>query len=242
MKKLMITLLKPLSFLPAILMMYVIYSFSAQTGEVSGQLSYKISYKIVETKNQLLNENKSSAELAVSADTIHFYVRKAGHMTEYFLLAVAISFPLYVYGVRGIWLVILAGIICVGFAGLDEYHQSFVADRGHFPAGCRDRQHRRIDWNPDGAGFLLVNPAQSPKKNIAQMQRCCIFTVPKGSVKIQHLFYFQDSGWHPGQSMSAFVLPVILQSFPVPALLAVLQFLPLHSDLSPDWLCLKWIF
>ena len=73
MKKLMITLLKPLSFLPAILMMYVIYSFSAQTGEVSGQLSYKISYKIVETKNQLLNENKSSAELAVSADTIHFY-------------------------------------------------------------------------------------------------------------------------------------------------------------------------
>ena len=130
MKKLMITLLKPLSFLPAILMMYVIYSFSAQTGEVSGQLSYKISYKIVETKNQLLNENKSSAELAVSADTSHFYVRKAGHMTEYFLLAVAISFPLYVYGVRGIWLVILAGIICVGFAGLDEYHQSFVADRG----------------------------------------------------------------------------------------------------------------
>ena len=126
----MITLLKPLSFLPAILMMYVIYSFSAQTGEVSGQLSYKISYKIVETKNQLLNENKSSAELAVSADTIHFYVRKAGHMTEYFLLAVAISFPLYVYGVRGIWLVILAGIICVGFAGLVEYHQSFVADRG----------------------------------------------------------------------------------------------------------------
>ena len=126
----MITLLKPLSFLPAILMMYVIYSFSAQTGEVSGQLSYKISYKIVETKNHLLNENKSSAELAVSADTIHFYVRKAGHMTEYFLLAVAISFPLYVYGVRGIWLVILAGIICVGFAGLDEYHQSFVADRG----------------------------------------------------------------------------------------------------------------
>ena len=115
----MITLLKPLSFLPAILMMYVIYSFSAQTGEVSGQLSYKISYK-----------NKSSAELAVSADTIHFYVRKAGHMTEYFLLAVAISFPLYVYGVRGIWLVILAGIICVGFAGLDEYHQSFVANRG----------------------------------------------------------------------------------------------------------------
>ena len=51
-------------------------------------------------------------------------------MTEYFLLAIAVSFPLYVYRVRGFWLFLLAGIICVGFAGLDEYHQSFVAGRG----------------------------------------------------------------------------------------------------------------
>lgn len=104
-------------------------SFSAQTGEVSGDLSYKISYKIVETKNELFNENKSPEELSCAADGIHYYVRKAAHMTEYFLLAVAISFPLYVYGVRGIWLMILAGIVCVGFAGLDEYHQSFVDSR-----------------------------------------------------------------------------------------------------------------
>ena len=123
-------LLKPFSFVPALLMMYVIFSFSAQTGEVSGDLSYKISYKIVETKNELFNENKSPEELSCAADGIHYYVRKAAHMTEYFLLAVAISFPLYVYGVRGIWLMILAGIVCVGFAGLDEYHQSFVAGRG----------------------------------------------------------------------------------------------------------------
>ena len=68
-------------------------------------------------------------EIAYKADGIHYYVRKAAHMTEYFLLAIAISFPLYVYGVRGIWLMLLAGIVCVGFAGLDEYHQSFVDAR-----------------------------------------------------------------------------------------------------------------
>lgn len=130
MKKILIHLLKPLSFLPAILMMYLIYSFSAQTGEVSGALSYEVSYQIVETKNEIFNENKSYDELAYSASSIEFYVRKAAHMTEYCLLAIAISFPLYVYGVRGIWLILLAGVICVGFAGLDEYHQSFVADRG----------------------------------------------------------------------------------------------------------------
>ncbi|MCB5387397.1 VanZ family protein [Blautia glucerasea] len=130
MKKILIHLLKPLSFLPAIVMMYVIYSFSAQTGEVSGALSYEVSYQIVETKNEVLNENKSYDELAYSASSIEFYVRKAAHMTEYCLLAIAISFPLYVYGVRGIWLILLAGVICVGFAGFDEYHQSFVSDRG----------------------------------------------------------------------------------------------------------------
>ena len=128
--KVLITLLKPLSFLPAILMMFIIYSFSAQTGEVSGELSYKISYQIVETKNEILDLGNSYDELAYEANQIHYYVRKAAHMTEYFLLAIAISFPLYVYRVRGIWLMLLAGIVCVGFAGFDEYHQSFVQGRG----------------------------------------------------------------------------------------------------------------
>ena len=128
--KILITLLKPLSFIPALLMMYLIFSFSAQTGEVSGELSYKISYNIVEIKSEILHEGKSYDELNYEANSIQFYVRKAAHMTEYFLLAVAVSFPLYVYRVRGFWLFLLAGIFCVGFAGLDEYHQSFVAGRG----------------------------------------------------------------------------------------------------------------
>ena len=127
--KILITLLKPFSFAPAILMMYVIYSFSAQTGDVSGALSYKISYQIVETKNEILASGKSLEQLSQEAAGIEFYVRKAAHMTEYCLLAISISFPIYVYGVRGIWLMLLAGIVCVGFAGLDEYHQSFVGGR-----------------------------------------------------------------------------------------------------------------
>ena len=65
--KILITLLKPLSFLPALLMMYIIFSFSAQPGEVSGSLSYKISYEIIETKSELLSENLSSEEIAYKA-------------------------------------------------------------------------------------------------------------------------------------------------------------------------------
>ena len=130
MKKILIHLLKPLSFLPAILMMYLIYSFSAQTGEVSGALSYEVSYQIVETKNEVLNENKTYDELAYSASSIEFYVRKAAHMTEYCLLAICVSLPLYVYGLRGFALTFLAGILCVAFAASDEFHQTTVANRG----------------------------------------------------------------------------------------------------------------
>ena len=123
------SLLKPFSFVPALLMMYLIFSFSAQDGTTSGNLSYKVSEIIVETANDAFDLHWSSSEIKQHIKEIHHPVRKLAHMTEYFLLAVAISFPLYVYGVRGIWLMILAGIVCVGFAGLDEYHQSFVDSR-----------------------------------------------------------------------------------------------------------------
>lgn len=122
--------LKPLSFLPALVMMYAIYSFSAQTGTESGNLSHMISVKIVETASDTLQKDLDDWEVEELADHIEFYVRKAAHMTEYFLLAIAVSFPLYVYGLRGFPLLLFAGLICVGFACGDEYHQSFVDERG----------------------------------------------------------------------------------------------------------------
>lgn len=148
--KIILTLLKPLSFLPALCMLYVIYSFSAQDGETSGNLSYQISYKIVEAKDIITGTNMDSYELSLAADDIHYYVRKAAHMTEYFLLAIAISFPLYVYGVRGLALMLLAGIFCLGCAGFDEYHQSFVSGRS---PGVKD-----VGFDGLGAflGILLV--------------------------------------------------------------------------------------
>ena len=130
MKKFFIQLIKLLSWLPAIAMMLVIYSFSSQTGDQSGQLSYEISYEIVELKDQLLTTQLTKEELVRQAHGIHYYVRKGAHITEFFLLAIAVSFPLYVYGLRGLWLLFGSGIICVGFAGFDEYHQSFVSSRG----------------------------------------------------------------------------------------------------------------
>ena len=130
MKHTILFFLKPLSFLPALAMMYVIYGFSAQDGNVSGNLSYQVSYKIVEIGNEILDKGLDETQIADYADQIGYPVRKLAHMTEYFLLAVAVSFPFYVYGLRGFPLMLVAGFICVAFAAGDEYHQSFVAGRG----------------------------------------------------------------------------------------------------------------
>ncbi len=129
-KKLLRYLLKPLSFLPAIAVMYLIFSFSSQDGVSSAQLSRKVSHKVVVLADQVLDKGWNGAQVEAYTEQIHYYVRKTAHVTEYFVLAVTVAFPLYVYGIRGFWLILLAGTFCVGFAGLDEYHQSFVAGRG----------------------------------------------------------------------------------------------------------------
>ena len=130
MKKLIIYLLKPFSFLPAIAMMYLIFSFSSQTGKESGNLSHEISYQIVSAADRILDKNLSEESKNTYADKIELPVRKLAHMTEYCILAICISFPLYVYGVRGFWLFLLDGLLSAGFACTDEFHQSFVAGRG----------------------------------------------------------------------------------------------------------------
>ncbi len=130
MKKVILFFLKPLSFLPALFMMYLIYSFSAQSGEISGNLSYTVSCKIVELGDRALDVGLDEEQISYYAARIEYPVRKLAHMTEYFCLAVAVSFPFYVYGLRGFPLMLVAGLICVGFAAGDEYHQSFVDGRG----------------------------------------------------------------------------------------------------------------
>ena len=174
MKKILFTILKPFSFAPAIAMMAVIYFFSSQTGDQSGQLSLAVSYDIVEVKDDLLGTQLSEDQLWVQAHNIHYYVRKAAHVTEYLILAICISFPLYIYGVRGIWLILLSGFICVSFAGFDEYHQSFVNNRGASPKDVA------IDSIGVAIGILLVqsfcwsashNPAGGRKRKRGRSSR-----------------------------------------------------------------------
>ena len=143
-------LLKPLSFLPAFFMMYIIYHLSGQDGATSAGLSLKVSIKVVELASKIFDHPLSTEEIMQYADLIHFLIRKCAHVTLYFLLAVSVSFPLYVYGLRGIPLMLVAGGFCVAFACGDEYHQSLVAGRGP------SKQDVMIDSIGVLAGVILV--------------------------------------------------------------------------------------
>lgn len=130
MKTFLRIVLKPMSFLPAVLVMVLIFRFSAQTGTESAKLSLRVSQYVVSGTEHWFGIRLTEEQLEQAVRQIHHYVRKLAHMGIYFILAVSVAFPLYVYGVRGIWLMLVAGLICIGYAGFDEYHQSFVAGRG----------------------------------------------------------------------------------------------------------------
>lgn len=150
MKRFIIFLLKPFSFLPAILMLYLIFSFSSQAGDVSSQLSYKVSYHMVTIGAEILDKDLSENGVDYYIDKVHAPVRKLAHMAEYFALAVAVSFPLYVYGLRGFPLLIVAGGLCLGCACCDEYYQSMVS--GRTPA----RKDIAVDCIGAFLGIMLV--------------------------------------------------------------------------------------
>ena len=135
-------IIKMLSFVPALLLLSLIFGFSAQDGESSGSLSFQISLFIVRLFAPLLPASTTEADLIARAETIHFFVRKAAHMTEYFLLTLSLQLPLAAWlSHRLTWKArILIGFLCtVVFAALDEFHQAFVPGRsGNFTDVCID--------------------------------------------------------------------------------------------------------
>ena len=130
------------SFVPAALLLFLIFGFSSQDGAESGSLSLKISLFLVELASPFLPATMSEEALLDRAEFIHIFVRKAAHMTEYFLLAVSLQLPLTA------WLrhrlsprvrIVVGFASTVFFAALDEFHQTFVPGRsGNFTDVCID--------------------------------------------------------------------------------------------------------
>lgn len=140
-------LLRYTSLFPALILLLFIFGFSAQDGDASGSLSYRVCRLLLSLADRVFSLGLSETEAASYAEAMQFFVRKAAHITEYFLLTLSIYLPLHIllperlvdkssgkalkkkqlpsfYGY--LLLTFLLTLLC---AALDEFHQTFVPGR-----------------------------------------------------------------------------------------------------------------
>lgn len=152
--------LRYFSVLPALMMLFLIFGFSAQDGETSGSLSFRVCCAILSFADRIFSWNLSEPTFYSHAESMQLLVRKTAHVTEYFLLALSIFLPLRVlvfhqkicssetrsrgrYFCKLMFLTFSLSVIC---ASLDEFHQSFVPGRCGTP----------VDVLVDSVGIILA--------------------------------------------------------------------------------------
>ena len=121
--------LKKLSWMPAAILMLVIYQFSSKTADLSGESSLAISKAVLhfyETISKIQWQQGYREEILGVLDHV---VRKTAHFTEYAILAATFSFHFTVWRKKA-WQRIALPVLLAGlYAAGDEYHQTFVAGR-----------------------------------------------------------------------------------------------------------------
>lgn len=119
---------KAFAWLLCLIWMGVIFLMSAMPGDVSGGQSGMIVDLLLGMIRLFFGQE---AAAAISIDTVGLLVRKAAHMTEYAVLFLLYRRALALSGVRRPGVTALVMSAC--YAATDEWHQSFVADRGPCP-------------------------------------------------------------------------------------------------------------
>ncbi len=120
--------IKYISWMPAALIMLMIFLFSAKPAEVSGKSSLAISKVVLSAYEQIVDYVPDTAE-AELLDRIDHIVRKTAHFIEYALLAAAIALHCRVIKTKVSYGLLLSILIAGLYACTDEYHQTFVPGR-----------------------------------------------------------------------------------------------------------------
>lgn len=130
---------KIISWLPAVILMIIIFNFSSKPAEISGKSSMVIANKIYSIYEKITNQVETEEKRLRSVESLDHVIRKGAHITEFALLAAALAWPLFLSGLRGFRLALAAIGLTVIYAASDEYHQTFVPGRsGEIKDVCID--------------------------------------------------------------------------------------------------------
>jgi len=127
-----------LAWAAVVLWMVVIFLFSNQSSDDSGQLSYGIAEKLI-----LLINSQASREVVSQAEAS---LRILAHGCSFFILAILISWSFTEIAVEDIRNALLTFVISALYAASDEIHQSFVPGRAS----------QWSDFFIDAAGIILA--------------------------------------------------------------------------------------
>jgi VanZ family protein len=120
-----------LSLLLVLAVMLMIYGFSAQTGEESGEMSGRLTTWVLKLVVPGYEEMAAETQENIRS-TVGLLVRKMAHFSEYALLG--FSLMLHIAQIRKKTTVRLPILWAWGvgtlYAASDEFHQGFVAGRG----------------------------------------------------------------------------------------------------------------
>lgn len=116
------------SFIPVIVMMVMIFLFSAKPAVESNETSTPIAKALVNIWDSFFGF-KNEIQRLDWLNYANFIVRKTAHVTEYLLLAICMSWPLWMRMFRRRKLVGTAILCSVLYAITDEFHQLFIEGR-----------------------------------------------------------------------------------------------------------------
>lgn len=102
----------------SILWTLVILSFSTQSGETSGSISYNITFYIYNLFHSFLPN--------LEIDTLHLIIRKCAHIGEYAVLGIWYGITGYHFKIKGYYIIILGLVISL----IDEGIQLLSIERG----------------------------------------------------------------------------------------------------------------
>jgi VanZ family protein len=109
-----------------ILFLALIFLLSNQGGIMSNKLSNRIADLITPYMRHLPVLNNFIGDVGINYNTI---VRKAGHVLEFFILALLVYRAVRRYKISAGACAGITLLICLAFAGLDELHQTLIPTR-----------------------------------------------------------------------------------------------------------------
>ena len=111
-----------------IIMFYIIFNFSAQNGETSGNLSLKFTNFIVNVFSKFKNMDVLLRMHYI--ERLHPIIRKLAHFTLYTAVGFSTMGFWCTFDIKNKFRFLWSTLIGIAYAGGDEFHQSFIVGRG----------------------------------------------------------------------------------------------------------------